>query len=175
MKDLFEGISDFLDPLIGKFNLREKMVHLTLDGVPDTAANTAFCTASYKAVLFLCMVWPYGGKQKLTVIRKTVPQRGNKDPLFVDKLLLSVFNMYEEFSIEILDDSKLQGFILDLFSKVKKVVVKRNKTTEKPHFLKTVWEKELLGLIQWTCYQTVSEHVYMYSLQKYVFFCLYVF
>jgi len=175
LKDLFEGVSRFLDPLIGKFNLRDKSVTLTLEEVPFSDANTAFCTASYKAVLFLCMVWPYGGKQKLTVIRKSVPDSRNKDPLFVDKLLLSVFNMCEEFSIEILNDSDLQEFILNSFAKVKKVVVKRNKTTAKPHFLKTVWEKDLLGLIQWTCYQTVSEHVYMCSLSKYVFFCLYVF
>jgi hypothetical protein len=158
-KNIFDEVSTFIDPFIGKFNLRENNVNLTLEGFVESDATKAFCKAAYKSTTLLCMIWPYGGKQKLSVARK------EKDPLYVDKLLLSIFHTCPEYTEAIGDDVHLREFILNCFAKVKKMVVKRQKTTQKsPHFLKTVWERDLLTVLHWTCFSTVTLHVYMYSL-----------
>ena len=162
---MFEAVSNYIDPFIGKFNLRENNVRLTLDGFQDTAAAKVFCNAAYKAVLFLCLVWPYGGKQKLSVARKMT------EPLFVDKLLLSVFHCCPEFSDFFSENLFMTDFILNAFSKVKKVVYSRNETTQKsPHFLKTMWERDLVTYLHLTCFSTVRVHVYLYKFIIYVFF-----
>ena len=162
---LFEAVSKYVDPFIGKFNLRENNVRLTLDGFQDCTASKLFCNAAYKAVLFLCLVWPYGGKQKLSVARKMT------EPLFVDKLLLSVFHCCPECSDILSEDLHFSNFILNAFSLVKKVVKSRNEATQKsPHFLKTVWERDLLSYLHHTCFSTVRVHIYMYTFLIYVFF-----
>ena len=139
-----------MDPYIGKFNLRENTVRLQLSGIQESVATLAFCTAAYKATLFLCLVMPYGGKQKISCLRNS------KNPLWMDMLLLSAFTMTPEFAEIILEDSKLREFILPLFSKVVKLVRSRKETTKSSiYFLKTVFERDMLNVVQWTCFNTV--------------------
>ena len=150
IETVFNEISEIMDPYIGKFNLRENTVRLQLSAIEESAATRAFCTAAYKATLFLCLYWPYGGKQKLSCVRN------GKDPLWMDMLLLSVFNMIPEFSEVIAEDRTLREYILSLFQKVKKFVRSRKETTKSSkYFLKTVLERDMLSTVQWHCFNTV--------------------
>ena len=88
----------------------------------------------------------------------------------MDQLMLSVFNMCPEFAEVIQEDLLMRDFILSAFAKVHKVVVSRKESTKKlPYFLKTVWERDMLSALHWTCFTTVRVYVYTYSLWKYVF------
>ena len=150
LEAVFSEVSLMIDPYIGRFNLRENVVHLKLSELEESVATHAFCIAAYKATLFLCLIWPYGGKQRISCVRNA------KDPLWMDMLLLSVFSMSAEFAGIIVEDSNLREFILTLFSKVKKFVKSRKESTKSSiYFLKTVLEKDMLTHVQWMCFNTV--------------------
>lgn len=153
---------------IGKFNVREKKPLMTLEGQEKSDGVVEFVEAAYAATSLLCMIWPYGGKERV---------RANHI-LFFDKLILSVFSMDENFDSLLSTDMDLSKFILTNLQKVKVVVKKTGKTVHNPHFLKTVWEHETVNMIHQSCYSVVSTYICIsihFFVFLYIFLCLHTY